>query len=106
MQDGKRRKSDGVTVGKIALLALTACGSLLTYIYISNQTEDRGYMKSIADNVAKIRGDVGKIEDNTIVINEHLKNTDAMIMINAKNISKNESKLGSLHSEARIYWRK
>lgn len=87
----KRRGNDGVTVGKLAVSALAVCGSLLTYIYISNQNEDRGYMKSIAGNVEKI-------SVNQIISYEHQKNMQAMII-------RNEKKIDGLHNEAKRYWR-
>lgn len=101
MSKGTRQgvENGGITVVKITQLSLVVLGSLVSYIYVSNQSEDRSYMRSIAVNVEKI-------VSNTIVINEHLKNTDAMISVNAKNISRNEKRLETLHNESRVYWRK
>jgi len=99
MTKDKRSNAGSISVDKVAVLALAVCGSLLTYIYISNQSEDRGYMKSIAH-------DVSKISSMTVVIEQHLKNTDAMVAINGGNIEKNEVKLELFHTQSQAYWRR
>lgn len=86
----KRRHNDSM-INKTLLMVLAVCASLITYIYISNQDEDRGYIRSIAE-------DVKSINEKQIISYAHQQNMDARI-------EHNEEEFKSFKKEAFRYWR-